>query len=284
MFAMSPEAPKAGRGERAASDKREPSRTCVGCGRATPQSEVRRADARLSREGACTVLVRLVIGPDRAIAVDAGDSRFGRGVYVHATPTCVAAAVRGLARAAKGKVELDGGPATEASLRVAISSAYDRRVAGLLAAAKRAKKLECGADAVTTAGRAGRGALVVVATDAAQAADLTEVRRAIREERAIPWGTKVSLATAVIEGATPAGANVSDKSEGRTFGVVAVTDDRMARAVKEAWLVAAALASIPTSIPAEGAATLPPADGARSSQSSVRGSPRDPGGSSGAVE
>jgi predicted RNA-binding protein YlxR (DUF448 family) len=278
MLAMSSDS-KRGR-ERAATDKREHSRTCVGCGKATPQSEVRRADARLPREAAATVLVRLVIGPARAIAVDAGDSRFGRGVYVHATPSCVAAAVRGLARAAKGKVDLDGAPATEASLRVAISTAYDRRVAGLLAAAKRAKKLECGSDAVTAVCRAGRGALVVIATDAAQAADLTEVRRALREGWAIPWGTKVSLAGAVLEGTL----SPNDTSEGRTFGVVAVTDDRIARAVKEAWLVAAALASIPTSIPTEGAATLLPADGARSSQSSVRGSPRDPGGSSGAVE
>ncbi len=288
MLAMSPDKR---RGEPA-----DHARTCVGCGKSASQTEARRASARLPRENEAeasasgTALVRIVIGPDRAIAVDAGDSRFGRGAYVHATPACVAGAVRGLARSARGNVTLDGAPVTEASLRAAISSAYDRRVAGLLAAAKRARKLECGADAAQAACRAGDGALVVLATDAAQAADLTEARRATKEGRAIPWGTKVSLADAV-SGAY--GLPTDGRPEARGFGVVAVTDERMARAVKEAWLVAASLgtggsttkATITTSIPAEGAARLPRADGAGSSQSSVRGStPRDPGGSSGAVE
>lgn len=268
-------------------------RTCVGCGKSAPRSEARRASARLQRaeeqaSAGGAALVRIVIGPDRAIAVDAGDSRFGRGAYVHATPACVAAAVRGLARAARGNVTLDGLPVTGPSLRAAISASYDRRVAGLLAAAKRARKLECGADAAQAACRAGQGALVVLATDAAQAADLTEARRATKEGRAIPWGTKVALADAV---AGAFGLSTDGRPEARGFGVVAVTDERMARAIKEAWLVAAALAvgdptkgPILPSIPAEGAARLPRADGAGGSQSSDRGSPRNPGGSSGAVE
>ncbi len=239
--------------------ERGPTRTCVGCGQPVSQG----------------ALVRLVLGPGGAIAVDSGGGTFGRGAYVHGVPACVARAVRGLPRAAKSSVSLDGAPVTESSLREAIATAYDRRFASLLATARRAKKVECGSDAVTAVCRAGRASLVVVATDAAQAADLTEVRRARQEGRVLPWGTKLALAAA-ISGQTDAAADVetSATDAARRLGVVAVTDTRIAHALKDAWLVA----------------TLTAADGERSSRSAVPTVADDsapasnPGGSSGAVE
>jgi hypothetical protein len=275
--------------------KARASRTCVGCGQGSAREDVRRADARLPEQAADRVLVRLVLG-ERVegrveIAVDTGDGQFGRGVYVHGVPRCVSGAVRGLPRAAKGSVTLDGKPITELSLRAAISAAYERRIASLLLTAKRAKKLEVGSDAVTAVCRAdkssaGKGALVFFATDAAQAADLSEVRRAVRESRGFPWATKARL---------------GDVLGRRDVGVVAITDTRIAAAAKESFLVAAALAS--PSAPAasildSGAARVRVADSARGMRSPDRGSnpessgqddsgvrgARDSGGNPGAVE
>ena len=75
--------------------------------------------------------------------------------------------------------------------------AMDRRIEGLLAAAVRSRRLARGADAVTGACRRGEAALVVVACDAAAAAELTEVRRAVAEGRAVAWGTKQRLGAIV---------------------------------------------------------------------------------------
>lgn len=270
--------------------KARASRTCVGCGQGSAREDVRRADARLPAEAAEKVLVRLVLG-ERVegrveIAVDTGDGQFGRGVYVHGVPRCVSGAVRGLPRAAKGSVTLEGKPITELSLRAAIAAAYERRIASLVLTAKRAKKLEVGSDAVTAVCRADKAALVFFATDAAQAADLSEVRRAVREARAFPWTTKAAL---------------GDVLGRRDVGVLAITDTRIAGAAKESFLVAAALAS--PSAPAasildSGAARVRVADSARgmrspdrdsdpdssgSTASGVRGA-RDTGGNPGAVE
>jgi hypothetical protein len=247
------------------------SRTCVGCGQGSAREDVRRADARLPEEAAERVLVRLVLG-ERVegrveIAVDTGDGQFGRGVYVHGVPRCVSGAMRGLPRAAKGSVTLDGKPITELSLRAAISAAYERRISSLLLTAKRAKKLEVGSDAVTAVCRADKGALVFFATDAAQAADLSEVRRAVREARAFPWMTKAAL---------------GDVLGRRDVGVLAITDSRIAAAAKESFLVAAALAapSAPAaSILDPGTARLRVADSARGTRSPDRGSDPDASGS-----
>jgi hypothetical protein len=146
---------------------------------------------------------------------------------------------------------------------------------------------------VTAACRAGKGDLILFATDAAQAGDLTEVRRALRDGRALPWATKERL---------------GDVLSRRDVGVVAVTDTRFAGALKESWLVAAALAAPPsyappssaaaTSILASGAARLRDAERAPMSGSRPDGrdaldrnslgkrgrGPRDEGSSSGGVE
>lgn len=204
-------------------------RTCVGCGE--------RVDLA---SGSALDLVRLVFGPGGEVAVDARGGAFGRGAHVHARRACLErAAPRGLSRAAKGKVGMvvtEGGAVALSveALAGAIREAIDRRIEGLLAAATRSRQVAIGADAVTGAGQRGEAALVVVACDAAAAADLGEVRRAVGEGRAVSWGTKVELAAVVSPGAA--------RAEG--VGVVAVLSDRIACALRDAAHVASAASEI----------------------------------------
>ena len=237
-------------------------RTCVGCGE--------RVTLQRSRAAALT-LVRLVLGPGGEVAVDAGSGGFGRGVHVHPRPECVErAALRGIARAAKAKVTLvwqnepsastmanagpsDGQPVRQtgeglsgtsgqlvplepASLAKAILEALERRAHGLLLAAARAHKVALGSDAVTGAVERGDAQLVVVATDAAAAAELSAVRRAVAAGRAVAWGTKQVLAASCSAAAS------SKRIEG--LGVVAIGDDRLAMAFRAAVHAAAALSTL----------------------------------------
>ncbi|WP_437964827.1 DUF448 domain-containing protein [Sorangium sp. So ce260] len=177
-------------------------RTCVGCGERVGVDDVRGARP----------LVRLILGPGGVIAVDPGDGGFGRGAHVHPQRDCLAAAVaRGLARAAKGRVHaVVGGagpsaegageqaaqgaePLTTVSLARAIRTAAERRLQGLVRAAVRSRSVAVGADAVVGSCERGEAALVLVACDAAEGADLPEVRRAIAEGRAVAWATQQVL-------------------------------------------------------------------------------------------
>lgn len=236
-------------------------RTCVGCGE---RVEIPRAGVPSS------VLVRLVMGPSGEVAVDAAGGGFGRGAHVHPRPACVEkAATKGLSRAARGKVsllwsdELDPGVGPEvdpglsqetpregepapgrlvalepSTLARAIVSALDRRVQGLIVAAARSRRLAPGTDAVTGAEARGQADLVVVATDAAAGAELSVVRRAVSEGRAVSWGTKRTL------GALCSGADSAKREMG--LAVIAIKDDRIAAAIREAVQAAAAL--VPLSV------------------------------------
>lgn len=197
-------------------------RTCIGCGEHAPPGE----------------MVRLVLGPSGEVAVDAAGGGFGRGAHVHARGACLAhAAGRGLARATKGQARAvslaikEGGevmssepaPLSAEALVQAVEAAMERRIAGLLAAAVRARKARVGSDAVTGVWREGDAELVVVATDAAAAADLSAVREAISAGAAVAWGTKLTLAAAVQRQPTQEG-----------VAVVAITDAGIAGAVRDA--------------------------------------------------
>ncbi len=211
-------------------------RTCAGCGDTAALGRVRKATSKLMGEASADPIVRIVIGPAGEIAVDAGqhgdNGEHGfRGAYVHANVACVkAAAQRGLSRAAKAAALLDGQPVTLASLAAAICEAYLRRAQGLLVAAKRSRSLAVGSDAVSICCREGEGHLVVVAADAGQAADLTEVRRAVAEGRAVAWPSKAALGEVVRGGPTESG-----------VGVVAITDTRIAAAMRESLGIVAGL-------------------------------------------
>jgi predicted RNA-binding protein YlxR (DUF448 family)/ribosomal protein L7Ae-like RNA K-turn-binding protein len=206
-------------------DIRGPVRTCVGCA------------ARV--DTATESLVRLIQGPDGAIAVDASGSGFGRGAHLHPRPACIAgAAARGLARSFKGSglvVQSASGaaPLSHASLAAAICEAMNRRLVGLMGSAVRARAIALGADAVTGACQRNEARLVVVACDAAAAADLTEVRRAVAEGRGVAWGDKQTLAALCHKG----------RATGEGLGVVAITSKHLASAIAEAVRAADAVAA-----------------------------------------
>lgn len=199
---------------------RGPVRTCVGCA------------ARV--DTATESVVRLVQGPDGALAVDASGGGFGRGAHLHPRPACIAgAAARGLPRSLKTSglvVESSSGTAalSSASLAEAIRDAMNRRLFGLMASAVRARALALGSDAVTGACQRNEARLVIVACDAAAAADLTEVRRAVAEGRGVAWGTKQTLAALCHKG----------RATGEGLGVVAITSKHLAWAIAEAVRVA----------------------------------------------
>jgi len=156
--------------ERSNGERRVPVRTCVGCGR--------RDDA--------AAMVRLVVA-EGEVAFDLAGGSFGRGAHLHARPACVAAAPRGLGRAFHRDPGVD---ATELGRRLV--QACDRRMAGMLLAARRMRVLAVGADAAIDA--LTRGApLAIVAVDAGGIAASSEVRRAVADGRAMAWKTRQEL-------------------------------------------------------------------------------------------
>jgi hypothetical protein len=228
-------------------------------------------------------LIRLILGPDGAVAVDPKGGGFGRGAHLHARPSCVDRAARaGLLRATKGKAFLmpeakageaghEGGQSESDrqsarlrtdSLARAIQASMDRRIEGLVAAAVRSRQVAWDAEAVTSACRRGEAELVVVACDAAlcdvAGADLTEVRRAVAEGRAVAWGSKQRLGALVRLGASAVkrraerlepGAIANVPVRGKLdpppgddgVGVVAIGSRTIAAAVKRAVEVASAV-------------------------------------------
>jgi predicted RNA-binding protein YlxR (DUF448 family) len=178
-------------------------RTCVGCGvEENPEA-----------------FVRLVVGPDGELAVDAKGGAFGRGAHVHARPGClVKAAKGGLQRSFKGKVkQVDG-----AELAAMIAEAMDRRVEGLIVSALRAGRIAIGGDAVKGSIYRKEAKVLVVACDAAAAANTDEVRNAVSEGRAVAWSTKDKLGALVRKG------------DEKPVAVLAIEDDRIGGALSSA--------------------------------------------------
>jgi len=186
-------------------------RTCVGCG----------------AKDAPTALVRLVLnqgldeGSEASVIVDATNSSFGRGAHVHPRKTCVQMACKnGLSRAFKANVK-----ASADDLAKEIASALDRRIEGLVVAARGAKALVIGSDKALASLRNG-APLAIVACDAESIAQKNEVVEAIAEGRAIAWRDKNGL-----------GAIVDRKD----VAIFAIENSGIARAIREA---AGAVASL----------------------------------------
>ena len=166
------------RTERAPRESAGSVRTCVGCGKAD------------EAQG----LVRVVLGPRGAdgtgapVAIDLAGGKHGRGAHVHARKDClVKAAKTGLSRSFKTKV------ATSADeLTTQIIEGCDRRIAGLLGGAWRARLLAVGADAVNAA-LDKDAPCVVVASDAGGLIERGAIARAIAEGRAVAWKDKQTL-------------------------------------------------------------------------------------------
>jgi predicted RNA-binding protein YlxR (DUF448 family) len=160
--------------ESASTARKRSERTCAGC----------------AKHAAADELVRVVHDPSSGeIAIDLAGSGFGRGAHFHPTPDCVARALKGgLARVFKAKVAADA-----ATIALEIVKAADRRIEGLLTGARRAGQLAIGSDVVVEAMKEERAELVIVARDAAAAAKLDEVQKAIASGRAIAWSEKQRL-------------------------------------------------------------------------------------------
>ncbi|MBM4360463.1 MAG: DUF448 domain-containing protein [Deltaproteobacteria bacterium] len=191
----------------------EHARSCVGCG------------VRAERPKGSFELVRFAILPvDEGGAlrpiVDLAGSSFGRGAWVHPTRRCFEDAVRrGFSRAVKREVT-----ASVAELASSLGDAAGARAHQLLAVGVRARKVAVGATAVDESD----SKLTVIATDAAAQREV-DVAKALASGRAIAFGTKDSLGAAC----------------GReVVAVVAVTDDALASAVRDAVALSLASATI----------------------------------------
>ena len=149
-----------------------PRRTCVACGR---KDEPR-------------AMVRVVVAPDGEVAVDITGGALGRGGYVHPSASCLASAPRGLMKSFRRPIAAD-----DARLSGLLDDAAKRRIAGLLGAAVRSRQVFLGAEIAGSAWQRGRASLLVVARDAAAAAQVGSVMHAIGEGGAIAWGTKAEL-------------------------------------------------------------------------------------------
>jgi len=196
--------------------RRIPTRTCVGCGQRSRASE----------------LLRLVIAPDvggpgqetmaphdPGVAFDLRGGSWGRGAHVHARPSCLSRAPRGVARSFRRNVSVD---VPELGRRLA--AACDRRMTGLLLSARRLASLSVGTAASLEAIR--RGApLAIVAVDAGAIASSCEVADAIAGGRAIAWKEKSEL-----------GGLLGEPS----VAICALGNDRIAAELK--WMCAAASA------------------------------------------
>lgn len=176
-------------------------RTCVGCGRHE------HPDA----------MIRLIVAPDGEVGVDLAGGRFGRGAHIHAAAECLSKAPRGLAKAFHQAIK-----PTAPDLAGVIQAAVDRRIAGLLASAVRAREVEVGAQAAGDAFANKKARLLVVARDAAAAASVGSIMHAVKDGFAVAWGTKAELGTLV---------------GGPETAVIGILSEKLAAAVKAAVMI-----------------------------------------------
>jgi predicted RNA-binding protein YlxR (DUF448 family) len=150
-------------------EDRASTRTCVGCG-------VR--DDKAS-------MLRFIVADGEIVFHPTFQA--GRGAHLHPRPDCVRSAHKGLGRAFKGQVRVG---AAEIGERLAESC--EKRMVGLLLAARRRGDLAVGAEAGGRALRAG-APLVIVAADAGSVRKTSEVEGAIASGHAMVWKTKSGL-------------------------------------------------------------------------------------------
>jgi uncharacterized protein len=188
-----------------------PTRTCAGCGRKAPPS----------------AMVRLAVGDEHPFfAPDLAGKLPGRGVWVEPKRDCIERAARrgGFSRALRREVRVDPG-----EIARSIQSAYEARLAGLLASARRIRAIGLGADASIESLEAGRAALVLFARDAAGRRDEIERLAKKIDCDVLVHGDKAGLGTLL----------------GRAeVGVVTITDTRLAHVVTEAVVRSAALSEV----------------------------------------
>ena len=191
-------------------------RTCVGCGSKDDPS----------------ALVRLVFEPRSGmIMVDAKGKAVGRGAHVHPTPKCVENACKsGLSKSFRASVKVSAD-----DLARDIAAALDRRVEGLVVAARGAGALLVGSEKALAAVRDGVP-LALVASDAASIAQKNEVVEAAGEGRALVWRDKAGLGRAADGFSGRAG-----QAGAREVAIVAVENAGIAKAIADAVRAMASL-------------------------------------------
>lgn len=137
---------------------------------------------------------------------------------MHPSASCIARAGKGLSRSLHANIVVH-----PTDLARQIVEAVERRIWGLLSSAVRSRQVAAGSDSVSHVLAEGDVALVIVARDAAAAASVSSVARAVSEGRAIAFGTKDGL------GALFARPEV---------GVLAITSAPLAAAIRAASTVA----------------------------------------------
>lgn len=158
-------------------EERGGTRTCVGCGQRDEKA----------------AMLRLVVAGGEVVFH--ASFQPGRGAHLHPRAACLQGAPRGLARSFKGAVRVDS-----SEIGRSLVAACERRMVGLLLAARRRGDLVAGADAALVALRGG-APLVIVAVDAGSVRTSSEVERAISGGRAIAWKTKNELGALLGEAA-----------------------------------------------------------------------------------
>lgn len=124
-------------------------RTCLGC-----------RTRRLQKE-----MIRIVRDPDGAAVFDLTGKLPGRGAYVCPSSACVSRlSPSSLSRVLRKEVSLPPAPEILSHL----DGIFTGRMLGVLSMARKAGKAVYGADAVREALSAGRGSLLITATDAAE--------------------------------------------------------------------------------------------------------------------
>lgn len=157
------------------SEKAQSERTCVGC---------RQSDSR-------DALLRFVLmGDPPQLVPDVRRRAPGRGVSVHPRYGCVEQAAKSGAfkRAFKCNVH-----ASAQELAGFARGQYERRVGGLIQAARRAGRLAVGTDAVRASMASGETALLLVAVDAAGRRQELMNQADRLDGRCVVFGTKDSL-------------------------------------------------------------------------------------------
>lgn len=212
--------------ERGLTDERGPIRTCVGCRMRAPKDE----------------LVRLVPAPagfdGPSILVDVSGRLPGRGLSIHPQRGCVEAAVKkgGIAQVLRRAPGL-----TPDALAEAMASRLSARALSILVAARGARALAVGTEAVREALAEGRLVLIVFAEDA-------EGRR----EELTNVASRLGLGTMVIR----TGDVRTKAALGKMFGrdelaVVGVLDHGIAERVTQALTAALGLLGVGQLAPAK---------------------------------
>jgi hypothetical protein len=207
-------APGTDGGDLPPSGEHGPIRSCVGCGQRAVREE----------------LIRCILTPDGGIAADLKGGSFGRGAWLHPRPQCLQSAVKkGFARSFRSKVDV-----TTVDLCRVIAEAAERRLFGLLQAARARRSLIFGRDSVQK--QLHQVKVGLLATDAPSLTNEGFIRELGSAGRLIVWGNKGTF------GAWLGRADVA---------ILAVTEDGLAERVAQT----VALARLtPELAPGEGSA------------------------------